>query len=234
MVDKTPEDMVAMLDYFAGVRDNQPDSRAYAAEALIWTLNLDATPIYALQPAGPYAAEAYRRLRDYLRRQITNPHGNDVTRVAVPGVIAGNVTLRSGQVVPVIVPDLRGLTQSTSEGLSTAEAPGQTLTVGEQLVFRLFYELRNLGVSPQDRARNAMSVLNIAAIGAGMTDMALEGVQVEQSPVCRPGSDCWDVLITAFNPTDRLARARRMFRQTVDVSDIIPVFMGSVRQWDVY
>jgi len=137
-------------------------------------------------------------------------------------------------VVPVIVPDLRGLTQSTSAGLNTAQAAGQTLTVGEQLVFRLFYELRNLGVSPQDRARNAMSVLNIAAIGAGMTDMALEGVQVEQSPVCRPGSDCWDVVITAFNPTDRLARARRMFRQTVDVSDVIPVFMGSVRQWDVY
>jgi hypothetical protein len=35
MVDKTPEDMGAMLDYFAAVRDNQPDSRAYAAEALI-------------------------------------------------------------------------------------------------------------------------------------------------------------------------------------------------------
>jgi cyanobactin maturation PatA/PatG family protease len=232
--DKTPEDMRAMLDYFAAVRDTQPDSRAYAAEALIWTLNLDATPIYALQPTGPYAAEAYRRLRDYLRVQINNLHGNDVTRVAVPGGIAGTVTLRSGQVVPVIVPDLRGLTQSTSAGLSTAQVTGQTLTVGEQLVFRLFYELRNLGVSPQDRARNAMSVLNIAAIGAGMTDMALEGVQVEQSPVCRPGSDCWDVVITAFNPTDRLARARRMFRQTVDVSDVIPVFMGSVRQWDVY
>jgi len=224
MVDKTPEDMGAMLDYFAAARDNQPDSRAYAAEALIWTLNLGATPIYALQPTGPYAAEAYRSLRDYLRVQITNPHGNDVTRVAVPGVTAGTVTLRSGQVVPVIVPDLRGLTQSTSAGLSTAQVTGQTLTVGEQLVFRLFYELRNLGVSPQDRVRNAMSVLNIAAIGAGMTDMALEGVQVEQSPVCRPGSDCWDVVITAFNPTDRLASARRIFRQTVDVSNVIPVF----------
>ena len=218
--DKPPEDMVAMLAYL-NVDGPPADTRVFVAESLIWTLNLDATPIYAMQPQGPYAAVAYHRLCTFLNTQITNPHGNDVTRVAVPGVIGGTVTLRSGQVVPVIVPDLRGLMQSTAAVLNMNQpAAGPLPTVGEQLVFRLFYELRNLGVNPQDRARNAMSVLSLAAIGAGMTDLALERVQVEQSPVCRPGSDCWDVVITAFNPTDRLARARRMFRQTVDVSKV--------------
>src|SRR5439155_18521321 len=30
------------------------------AEAIIWTLNLDATPIYAIQPARAFASEAYQ------------------------------------------------------------------------------------------------------------------------------------------------------------------------------
>ena len=41
----------------------------HEAESLIWTLNLDATPIYAIFPSGLFAAVAYQRLREALQEQ---------------------------------------------------------------------------------------------------------------------------------------------------------------------
>lgn len=75
------------------------------AGSIIWTLNLDATPIYAIQPAGAFAANGYGRLREFLDGQVN--HG--VELVSIPGAIGGNVRLQSGQVVPVVVPALRGM-----------------------------------------------------------------------------------------------------------------------------
>lgn len=75
------------------------------AAAIIWTLNLDATPIYAIKSCGAFAREIYERLRDFLHQQL----GNAVERVSIPGRIAGNVRLMNGQVVPVIQPDRRGM-----------------------------------------------------------------------------------------------------------------------------
>jgi hypothetical protein len=40
--------------------------------------------------------------------------------------------------------------------------------------------------------------------------------------------------LTFFNPSRRLEQARRVYRFTVDVSDVIPVTVGKVRHWDVY
>ena len=39
----------------------------------IWTLNLDATPIYSIFPSGPFAAIAYERLREALRSRSAAP-----------------------------------------------------------------------------------------------------------------------------------------------------------------
>src|SRR5208337_3335400 len=110
---------------------------------------------------------------------------------------------------------------------------------------RVYYEIRNLGMTPQERA------INYAATSAFRTDfkeklnytvysdaitakLKLDSIGVERSPICRPGSDCWDVKLTFFDPTKRLERARRVYRFTVDVSDVIPVTVGPVRHWDVY
>jgi len=64
--------------------------------------------------------------------------------------------------------------------------------------------------------------------------LVLDTTEVERSPICRPGSECWDVKITFFNPSERLTQARHVHRFTVDVSDVIPVTVGPVRSWAVY
>ena len=93
-----PHDPVQLLDYLG-------TENSWDAAAIIWTLNLDATPIYAIKACGAYAAEVYLKLREFLRDQINNT----VERVSIPGYIAGSTRLMNGQTVPIIQPDLRGM-----------------------------------------------------------------------------------------------------------------------------
>ncbi|HFZ8353073.1 TPA: peptidase S8, partial [Salmonella enterica subsp. enterica serovar Java] len=54
------------------------------------------------------------------------------------------------------------------------------------------------------------------------------------SPISRPESDCWDVVMEFFNPKERLTVARKLYRYTIDVSDVVPVTIGDVRSWNAY
>jgi cyanobactin maturation PatA/PatG family protease len=217
-----------------------------SAASVIWTLSLDTTVVYALTPFGPYASVTYERLRDALAAQLTG----GVERVSVPGYVKGSARLLNGQQVPLLYPDVRGLYSWTTAALVQAtvgKAPkGEKAAEGytqkaegvQNFLERVYYEVRNLGITPQERA------MNYAATNAFQLDfiykdcvsnsMKLDSIDVESSPICRPGSDCWDVKLTFFDPANRLERARHVYRFTVDVSDVIPVTVGQVRHWDVY
>jgi len=173
--DPNPHDPAQLLSY---LQDN-----SWEAAAIIWTLNLDATPIYAIKSCGAFAREIYERLRDFLHQQLDNA----VERVSIPGRIAGNVRLMNGQVVPVIQgqvvpviqPDRRGmyswrtdqLIDLVSKELGYSESEQDELArckerVGNFFV-RAYEELRNLGISPQDRA------LNLLRIGRSITPLLM-------------------------------------------------------------
>src|SRR5262249_24639727 len=92
-----PQDPVQLLAY---LKDNPWD-----AAAILWTLNLDATPIYAMQAQGGFASQTYERLRAFLEEQTKG----EVERVSISGYTGGSATLFTGQVVPVIWPVLRGM-----------------------------------------------------------------------------------------------------------------------------
>jgi cyanobactin maturation PatA/PatG family protease len=216
------------------------------AAALTWTLVHDATPIYAIVPSGGFTAEAYETLRRFLHSQIKG----GAERVSVPGWIRGAVSLASGQVVPAVLPELRGLFSWSTEALVKAVTGAATGEKGARdkqdekktdianFLERIYYEIRNLGVSAPERATNfaatnafqANQVFG-SAIDAGLK---LDTIGVERSPICRPESDCWDVKLTFFNPAHRLEQARVVHRFTVDVSDVVPVTVGKVRSWHVY
>ena len=63
--------------------------------------------------------------------------------------------------------------------------------------------------------------------------MDLDTIEVERSPICRQYSDCWDVKLMFFNPSKVFEQARKVYRFTVDVSDVVPVMVGDVRSWFV-
>lgn len=213
------------------------EQNPWEAQSLIWTLNLDATPIYAIVPNGPYASVTYERLRSFLR-------DGDIERVSIPGYIAGSVRLLSGQSVPAIIPEVRGMygwsVAALIENLTQADPAGPSAEdysnkIREYLE-RIYYEFRNLGVTPQERAlnfsaTNAFQIADVMSTGTA-ADVGLDTITVEKSPICRPDSDCYDVKLQFFNLQDT-RRAGKVYRFTVDVSDAIPVSIGRVRSWSI-
>jgi hypothetical protein len=63
--------------------------------------------------------------------------------------------------------------------------------------------------------------------------MELDTIDVDPSPLCPPGSDCWDVKLTFFFPERPTNTARRVYRFTVDVADIVPATIGPMRSWSI-
>jgi hypothetical protein len=218
------------------------------AASIIWTLSLDATPIYAIEPHGAFASDTYKLLRQFLREQL----GEAVERVSIPGHVSGSARLFNGQVVPVIHPEPRGLFNWTTAALVEAvagkplpadakqtakEAYNKNRQSVENFLRRIYDELRNLGATPQERAlnysaTNALLVENVFR-DAIKEQMDLDTIAVERSPICRPESDCWDVKLTFFDPEKIFQRGRKMYRFAVDVSDVVPVMVGPVRSWFV-
>ena len=236
----SPHDPNQLLSYL--------EANPWDAASIFWTLNLDATPIHAIYPQGAFAEETYDRLRQFLHEQLTE----GVERVSVPGIITGQVTLMSGQVVPTIHPNLRCMYNWTTSTLVEAvagkppadSAKGkerdvytQTIEAVSNFLERVYHELRNLGKTSQERAINfaATNALNVERIfeAALREEMQLDTIEVERSPICRPDSECWEVKLTFFNPKRQLEQARRVYRFTVDVSDVCPVMVGKVRSWYV-
>jgi hypothetical protein len=61
--------------------------------------------------------------------------------------------------------------------------------------------------------------------------MELDSINVTRSPICRPESDCWDVELYFFYPERQVQTVRKVYRCTVDVSDVVPVTVGPTRSW---
>jgi cyanobactin maturation PatA/PatG family protease len=224
-------------------------SRPYEARSLIWTLNIELTPVYAIEPTGAFGADIYALLVQMLAGEVIGENDPDhIQRVSIPGRLTGRTTrLFSGQNVPVIqMENPRGaygwknntLVQQAADAVSTrTDSKADSATIAENLrsfLDRVYYDMRNLGVLSSDRALNfaATNAFQAAtvfaeALGAGMQ---LEAVDSEPSPFARADADAWDVKLKFFDP-DNTRRARKVYRFTVDVSDLMPVTLGEVRSW---
>jgi len=106
----------------------------------------------------------------------------------------------------------------------------------ENFLNRIYFELRNMGASPQERALNYAAtnafVPGTVVERAAIRHLLLDEIEVEQSPICRKDSDCWDVKLIFFDSKNILA-SRYLSRFTVDVSDVVPVIVGTVREWNI-
>lgn len=224
-----PADLIAYLK-----------TNPWDASELLWTLNIDATPIYALYPNGPYSNVAYERIIASLEDQ----QNGIVQRISVPGVAEGTTSLLNGSTVSNLYPNLRGMYSWTTSALvaaTAAGAKGASRALAENVtnfLNRIYYKMRNLGVTAEERALNysATNAYQVSAVFASALkeNLELDDIVASKSPICRPGSDCYDVVLTFFNPRERLTQSRREYRFTVDVSDVVPVTVGEVRSWSVF
>lgn len=235
-----PYDARQMVDYLA--------NNLSEAKSLIWTLNMELTPIYAIEAVGSFAREVYEALQELLAGEVEAEDAERyIERVSIPGKLTGRtVKLFSGQVVPVIEPvsprGIYGWRVNTLVGSALEAVRGEQAEADDEqmrrslssFLNRVYYDLRNLGQTSQDRALNfaATNAFQMAqtfstAVAAGME---LDSIAVTKSPFCRMDSDCWDVQLKFFDPENN-RRAKKVFRFTIDVSDFIPVTLGEVRSW---
>jgi cyanobactin maturation PatA/PatG family protease len=211
-------------------------------------LNLELTPIYAIEPIGAFAGDVYETLQQLLAGQIEAEDTDDyIERVSIPARLTDKtVQLFSGQIVPVIEPEnTRGIYGWKVNSLVSAALEmlrAEAVTVDEERVrrtlssflHRIYFDLRNWGQTDRDRALNftATNAFQAAstfaeAVAAGME---LDSIEVYKSTYCRYDSNCWDVKLKFFDPESN-SRARKIFHFTIDVKDIMPVTLGDVRSW---
>ena len=249
---QSPYNHRTMIDFL-----DEEDNEEFAA-SLIWTLNIEGTPVYAIQPHGSYSSLTYKRLRKFFKEQLDdllnlpNEAKKIADRVSIPGIVLDKkIKLFSGQRVPIIIPELRGMwnwnrkvlvnsvTEAYKEKRGLTKLDQTDLEVGiSDFLDRVYYELLNLGVASSERALNyvATNLYQIAAAysEAYAQDLVLDKIATVRSPICRPDSDCWDVVVSFFDPSNRLTIAKKAYRLTVDVSDLVPVTVGTIRSWSVY
>ncbi|MGC1197585.1 MAG: PatA/PatG family cyanobactin maturation protease [Geitlerinemataceae cyanobacterium] len=241
-VPANPYDARQMADYL--------EANLFEAKSLIWTINLELTPVYAIKPVGAFGADIYEMLTYMLAGQVLAEDDADyIERVSIPGIVTDEmVRLFSGQEVPILkVNSPRGMYGWKVNSL--VESALQTVGVEQEIadenrmrrsltsfLNRVYYDLRNLGQLARDRALNFAATNAFQAVqtfsDAVAQGMELADIEVEKSPFCRYGSECWDVKLKFFDP-DNGRRAKRVFRFTIDVSDRTPVTLGKVRSWAV-
>jgi len=247
-VPPNPYDVVQLCDYL--------DSEPSESTQLIWTLELDRTPIYALEAKTSYADDVYSKLRSALRNHaLPTDDENYVSLVSIPGCVTGKATkLYSGQLVPVVDVQPRGL-YGWEEGrlvdfvLDSIQSYRTDVTRDDigltvrNFLDKIYYELRNLGRNSPDRALNyagtnafqltselAQGMLSAQMMPGNDNFYTLDTIAVSKSPYCRMDSDCWDVKVTWFDPeNDR--RARQVFQYSIDVSDPIPISLAPVHKF---
>jgi cyanobactin maturation PatA/PatG family protease len=167
-----PYDTKQLLDYL--------NANPWESTKLIWILNLDLTPIYALEAETPYAEEVYKGLRSALAGEsLPSTDINWVSRVSVSGVLTNRtVKLFSGQTVPVVRAQARGLyswnqnqlIQQAIDAVAATQPAGATgyataaLTALRNFLDYVYYQLRNLGQASSDRALNYTATNVFAAV----------------------------------------------------------------------
>lgn len=244
-----PYDVNQLADYL--------EAAPYECTKLIWTLDLELSPVYAIEAEAMYADYVYARLRSALRNQgLPADDPNYVSRVSIPGILTTRtVRLFSGQVVPVVVAQPRGLYIWNESALVDAVVdsvdpqalgadPGRVRLKVRQMLDKVYYQLRNLGQSPPDRAINfqatnafifteaiARGLLSGEVVDGDATNLyTLDSITAVRSPYCRIDSECWDVQITFFD-SENDRRARVVFQSTIDVSDELPVQLAPTHQF---
>jgi cyanobactin maturation PatA/PatG family protease len=218
--------------------------------------------IFENMSSHPPVSNVYKTFRDAIVGQIV-PKDNDnyVSLVSIPGVLTNRtVRLFSGQIVPVVEVKSRGI-YTWNETVLVNHAVNAVLGDARMrdksgmnedtlrqtvraLMDKVYYQFRNLGQAPGDRALNfagtnafqLTSTIQEGLLsgsyvpGESQNFYSLDTITVTKSLYDRIDSDCWDVTVNFFDPeNDR--RANVTYLYTIDVSDEYPVSLAPAHRF---
>jgi len=175
------------------------------AADMIWTIDQDGVPLYAVEPRAAFADRTCALLRELLASRAI---------CGLPGCLGGTKRLANGMTVPCVAIARRGVEKAGA------------------LATRIIELSRNRGLAARDRAVNfvAAHAHELSAVEG----LEIESIVAARSPLCRPESECVDVRLTFFDPANRLARPRRIVIVSVDVADEVPAFLGGAKSWETF
>ena len=213
-----PSDASQMLGY---LKENP-----WEAASIVWTLRFDQTPLYAIVPAGPFAARIYDLLREFLDEQAQGRSRWSRS----PGGWPARCALFNGQVVPAVIPELRGMYSWTTDALVKAvvgdrrrsspaerrrgvrpprQGRGRPRVPPESLPRAAQPRIDRRGARRELRGDQRLRGRRRSSNRPSGNRWSLDTIEVERSPICRPDSDCWDVKIHFFYPSARCRRYAR-------------------------
>lgn len=228
----------------------------------------DNIPKYAIQPRGAFSEESYVELAKFLMEQAgfdSDTLGDDLRNtseldvdftkplvarerrtefVAIPGVLGPDVHLLTGHVVPVIYPDMAGTSELNVEALAKSVEGKLPLKDEDErelvrrILDRFTVEIRNPGISPEDRAKNygatqvfpiLLEVFATVKKRYGLDQVEIDEILVRKSETALTSSfDLYDFNLSLFDPSN-IHRARVVVSVTIDVADVVPSNVGAAR-----
>ncbi|MGH1337837.1 MAG: S8 family serine peptidase [Aureispira sp.] len=238
------------------LKGKKGEDNLYDAARVTWIVKINEVPVYAIKPSGPFSKQAYALLVQFLQTVIDLKEEfldkgikYRINLCSIPGHIVGKTKIRSGAILPIIRPNIRAMYNWVVKDLveyvtCLIEENGQNVSGMDlfnrinRLSARLTFQLEHLGLSSTERALNYV-VTNLFNLGSAFVDKLAEGyelndIKIEKSLLCRPDSDCQDVIIVFFKPYKRLTASKHIFRFTIDVSEVIPIAVGEIREWFEY
>lgn len=225
------------------------EANHYHFDLMTWTLNIDGAPVYALVPDGAFAKSLYGDFAGHYER-LRAQDSQTAERLSVAGWVIGKIQLYSGQTIPVVKPVGWGLESwNTEDILSRAygdidddQERQQLLQELEVFLRRIYYSLRNKGLEPTERAIN-FAATQAFVLGSEQFQsvfketrelgLVFDSITVEKSDMSPHGADCWDVDLIFFRPTDQAGTAKRLYRFTIDIADVLPVTINEDQKWYV-
>ena len=213
-------------------------------DALTWIFEQNGVPLYIVRPAVGFGTEGYARLMEFYRARLEE----DAGWITMPGVIVGFASGPSGLNLPVITPELHGISilKRNEMILRTLGAPpvtGLLRSAHEQkralvnhFIDTILHKLQNPGQSSHDHAINFAAAqapqIKKAFDRAQSEGLVLQTVTATPAPLAPPRSDYWEVSLVyrSSHFRERLRTAARVFVFRVDVAPIVPVLIGEFRE----
>ena len=185
------------------------EKEPWHAATLHWTLNVGSLPVYVIRPEGPFAgglrpsAAIFRRAvsaEGRADRRSRRDHGpgdpaQRPARASDQSRLEGAVQLADGRV------DRCGA--QLPRRCSASGNAEELRPLIREFLDRIYFELRNAGRTPQERALNYAGTNLVSLkqfLGMLHSRRTLDMIRVDRSSVCRPSSDCWDITVSFFDP----------------------------------
>lgn len=220
-----PEGLQAMLE-----------ARPEAGSEFAWTVDIHDAPAYLVAMDSAHPEFTQNTMKEFLRDANAPEPQKRADISAIAGRIAGWSRLPDGRSVPVLRPNPRSMfCWSVTALLETLPQPVPDGL--DDFMRSLLARAGNPGVSAQDRVMNFMATQPSAFVEAfaRASERGLRFADIEVTPnhLQALGYSRWDVRLMFSPPLSRSHLARLTAEFTVDASEEIPIFVGTMRSWEV-